>query len=147
MAEVHVSRVEIEKATREIIAKIAKDDEPQTRTKAFAIEVMNYWKNVAWPQAVGSVYSPPNHPWSRGGPGSYEESFEVKRNRVGGTGPDAGRFAAGYQVRNTSPNANFIEFGTGVDKPGSRSPWGPNTPTPEYGPARATAHHFEGTAP
>lgn len=41
-------------------------------------------------------------------------------------------------VYNDSPVAHFIEYGTNVDKPGGHSPWGPNTPTPEFAPMRKT---------
>lgn len=46
------------------------------------------------------------------------------------------------QVYNDSPIAHFIEYGTGPDKPDSRSPWGPNTPTPEFAPMRKTYARF-----
>lgn len=41
-------------------------------------------------------------------------------------------------VYNDSPHAHWIEYGTGPDKPGGHSPWGPDTPTPEFAPARRT---------
>lgn len=137
-----MANIELEKLTHEIMAKMSRDNEPKVKTRAFADEVAAYAKDVAWPTATGSVHSPPNHPWSHGGPGSYEEAFGVRQNRT-----PAGRFTFGFTVYNNHPNANFIEFGTNIDKPGSRSPWGPNTPTPEYGVFARTAHHFGGTAP
>lgn len=42
-------------------------------------------------------------------------------------------------VYNDSDVAHFIEYGTEADYPESRSPWGPNTPTPEFAPMRKTA--------
>jgi hypothetical protein len=42
-------------------------------------------------------------------------------------------------VYNDSHIAEKIEYGTKVDKPGSRSPWGPNTPTPEFAIMRKVA--------
>ena len=42
-------------------------------------------------------------------------------------------------VYNDSRVANWVEFGTDVDKPGSKSPWGPNTPTPAFHIAERTA--------
>jgi len=42
-------------------------------------------------------------------------------------------------VYNDSRVANWVEFGTDVDKPGSKSPWGPNTPTPAFRIAERTA--------
>jgi hypothetical protein len=127
------------KLRAEIKLKVEKDPEIKLGTRAQAIEVAEYWKNVAWPNATGSVASPPNHPYETGG---YVESIDVKQGRT-----TKGRYAAHFIVEADHDNANFIEFGTGIDKPGSKSPWGPNTPTPEYGPAAATAHHFRGTAP
>lgn len=41
-------------------------------------------------------------------------------------------------VFNDSENSVFVEYGTGPDKPGGHSPWGPNTPTPEFAPMRKT---------
>lgn len=41
-------------------------------------------------------------------------------------------------VYNDSEVAHWVEYGTGPDKPGGHSPWGPNTPTPEFAPARRT---------
>lgn len=45
-------------------------------------------------------------------------------------------------VYNDSDVAHFIEYGTGPDKPGSRSPWGPRTPTDEFAPMRRTAARY-----
>lgn len=42
-------------------------------------------------------------------------------------------------VYNDSDISHFIEYGTGPDKPGSKSPFGPDTPTPEFAPARRAA--------
>lgn len=134
-----MAKVDRIKIRREILLKVSKDDSIKLGTRAQAIQVAEHWKNVAWPEATGSVASPPNHPYETG---DYVDSIEVRQGR-----DPKGRFVSHFEVRTDHPNANFIEFGTGVDKPGSRSPWGPNTPTPEYGPAGATAHHFRGTAP
>ncbi|AIY32379.1 hypothetical protein PORCELAIN_25 [Mycobacterium phage Porcelain] len=35
-------------------------------------------------------------------------------------------------VYNNDEKAHWIEYGTKRDRPGSRSPWGPNTPTPAF---------------
>lgn len=40
--------------------------------------------------------------------------------------------------------AHFIEFGTGPDKNGSKSPFGPDTPTPAFAPRAKTAAEFGG---
>lgn len=47
------------------------------------------------------------------------------------------------EVYNDSRIAHFVEYGTLPDKPGSKSPWGPDTPTPEFAPARRTAKIME----
>ena len=138
-----MARVDRVKLRREISVKMQRDPEAvaevKFKTKAFAEEVKEYWATVAWPEsAVKGQW--PDHPYSRG---SYADSLEVKQNRD----PETGRYVAGWRVVTNHPIANFIEFGTGPDKPGSRSPWGPYTPTPEFGPAGMTAHHFRGTAP
>jgi hypothetical protein len=46
-------------------------------------------------------------------------------------------------VYNDDPKAHWIEYGTNEDKPGSRSPWGPKTPTPEFAPMRRTVAAME----
>ncbi|AHG24332.1 hypothetical protein PBI_MICHELLEMYBELL_11 [Mycobacterium phage MichelleMyBell] len=40
---------------------------------------------------------------------------------------------------------DFIEDGTGPDAPGSQSPFGPNTPTPEFAPFGKVAHRHGGS--
>jgi hypothetical protein len=133
MARRGVDRV---KLGREISAKIRAERSVKWRTKAFAEEVAAYWRDVAWPEsAVAGQW--PDHPYDTG---EYQNSIKVRQNRS-----ERGRFMAGFTVYSDSPNANFIEYGTGPDKPGSRSPWGPHTPTPEFAPAGRTAHHFGGT--
>jgi hypothetical protein len=129
------------KLGREIRLKISRDKTVRIRTKAFAEEVKEYWQNVAWPES-GFTNPPkagPGHPYSTG---DYKDSIKIRQGRS-----RLGRFLATFKVYTDHENANFIEYGTGPDKPGSRSPWGPNTPTPEFAPAAKTAHHFKGTAP
>lgn len=133
-----VSAVQRENLRREISLKMSQDPEVRIKTKAFAMEVAAYWRDVAWPTAVGAKTGA-GHPYETG---RYRDSIKVVQNRGA-----RGRFAAGFTVISRDPNAGFIEFGTGYDKPGSRSPWGPLTPTPEYAPAGRTAHHFGGMAP
>jgi hypothetical protein len=134
-----MAKIDRTKLANEIRLKIGKDNEVPLRTKAFAKEVAAYWRDVAWPTSTGN-HGPGIHPYETGG---YRESIDVRRNRNVVTG----RYIAGWIVESKHPDANFLEFGTGPDKPGSRSPFGPNTPTPEFAPAARTAHHFRGTAP
>lgn len=133
-----ISTVQRESLRREMSLKISHDPEVKIKTKAYAEEVAAYWRDVAWPTAVGSKTGA-GHPYETG---RYRDSIKVEQNRT-----SLGRFAAGFTVITRDPNAGFIEYGTGRDKPGSRSPWGPFTETPEYAPAARTAHHFHGTSP
>lgn len=111
------------------------NSEVKLRTKEEAEKVAVYWRDVAWPTSIGTPPAKmPAHGYETG---SYKESIHVEQLRSG-----LGRFLAGFQVITRHPNANFIEFGTGVDKPGSRSPWGPNTETPEFAPAVRTEFYF-----
>jgi hypothetical protein len=132
-----VDRIKIK---REIMLKMQRDPEAKAEidfgTKKVALEVKEYWQTVAWPEsAAKGQWS--NHPYETG---SYVDSIEIRQNRN-----RRGHFMAGWTVFTNHPHANFIEFGTGPDKPGSRSPWGPRTPTPEFGPAGITEFHFGGT--
>lgn len=45
-------------------------------------------------------------------------------------------------VYNDSDVSHFVEYGTDEDKPGSRSPWGPKTETPEFAPMRKTVARY-----
>ena len=133
-----MARIDRRKIAHEISLKIKRDPEIPRRTKQVAEEVARYWANVAWPTSVGN-YGPGVHPYETGG---YRESIGVRQPRS-----RLGRFIAGWEAFSDHPRANFIEFGTGDDKPGSKSPWGPYTKTPEFAPAARTAHHFGGTSP
>ena len=136
-----MARVSREKIKREILAKVERDEEPRRNTRKVAEEVKLYIQTVTAPTPG------PEHPYSKGGPGSYVESIKIKQSRIPKGESGAGQWLAEFTVYSDHPNANFIEFGTGPDKPGSRSPWGPNTPTPEFAPFGRAAHHFGGTAP
>lgn len=138
MARVSLPSAERVKLGHEIRIGIQNDRAIPLGTKRVAEEVKTYWKDVAWPTAIGTP--PAQHPGHFYETGRYRESIHVERKRA--------RFGLpAYAVVSNDPDANFIEFGTGVDKPGSRSPFGPNTPTPEFAPAGKTAFHFGGTAP
>lgn len=130
------AKIDRNEIRKEIELKINEDPEVKIKTKAFAEEVRDWWANVEAPKPG------PDHPYSQGGPTGYGESIKVRQNR-----DQSGRYAAGFDVYSNHPNANFIEEGTGPDKPGSKSPWGPFTPTPAFHPAAKTAIHFRGTAP
>jgi hypothetical protein len=119
------------KLGREIRLKISRDKTVKPRTRKFAEEVRDHLVNVEWASRP--------HPYATG---DFADSVKVRQGRS-----RLGRFLATFEVYSDHPNANFIEYGTGPDKPGSRSPWGPNTPTPEMAPFGNTAHHFKGTSP
>jgi len=131
--------VQVEKIKREIVAKISRDKEIKRASKKKAEEVQKYIVEHTAP----SPWNP--SPLTKTGPyatGDYAASIHVRQGRG-----RLGRFLSAWEVYSDHPNANFLEYGTGVDKPGSRSPWGPNTPTPEFAPFGRAAHHFGGTAP
>ena len=136
--------VQVEKIKREIMAKISRDEEVNKGTRTMAIEVQKYIIEHTAP----SPWNP--SPLTKTGPyatGDYAKSIKIKQERVRSGRRFGGRYLSEYRVYSDHPNANFLEYGTGVDKPGSRSPWGPNTPTPEFAPFGRAAHHFGGTAP
>lgn len=138
--------IDRQKVQHEIELKIRAERSIKWRTKAFAEEVAAYWRDVAWPEAIGVPPAKigPGHPYQTG---RYRDSIKVVQDRVPGGRREGGRYLSAWKVVATSFDANFIEYGTGPDKPGSKSPWGPYTPTPEFAPAARTAHHFRGTAP
>lgn len=129
------------KLGREISLKMRTEPEAKAEislgTKKVALEVKTYWQTRAWPESGEAGNWGGLHPYDTG---SYVDSIEIRQNRN-----RRGRFVAGWTVFTDHPHAVFLEDGTGVDKPGSRSPWGPNTPTPEFAPAARTAFHFGGT--
>lgn len=82
-------------------------------------EIVPYWKSV----------SPEDS-------GDYKDSVQVTKRAKRGSGA----------VGATDWKANFIEYGTGPDsKRPDESPFGPDTPTPEFAPAAKTAHRFGGS--
>lgn len=134
MAETKIDRTKLSREIRlEIEHGVKRDPEVKLQTKAFAEEVRTYWATQTAPLPG------PDHPYATG---DYAASIKVRQNR-----DQSGRYAAGWTVYTNHPNANFIEFGTGPDKPGSRSPWGPYTPTAAMHSAARAAIHFKGTAP
>lgn len=132
-------RISRSKVAHEISLKMELDSrrpgsEVKLKTKEEAEKVAVYWRDIAWPASAAKGQWP-GHPYETY---DYRESIKVEQNR----NRLSGRFLAGFTVITRAFNANFIEFGTGPDKPGSHSPWGPDTPTPEFGPAGMTEHFF-----
>jgi len=130
-----MARVNRTQLRNEIRLGLNGDNEVKVRTKRVAQQVQRHWRDVAWPASAVEGRHGGLHPYDTG---AYRESIKIRRNRGG-----LGRFIAGWQIYSDSPNAVFIEFGTGPDKPGSRSPWGPFTPTPEFAPAGKTELYFK----
>src|SRR6478752_7313925 len=102
------TRIDRSKVRREIRLGIEEDSrkadsEVNRGTKREAEEVCAWWKEVEAPSPG------PDHPYSKGG---YKESIHVRQAR-----DPLGRFLAHFIVVSNHPNANFIEFGTGPDKP------------------------------
>jgi hypothetical protein len=127
-----VARVDRIKLGREIELRVSRDEAVQRGLKRIAEEVQAMVKEEA-PKPG------PGHPYATG---DFVESIKMRQTRG-----LQGRFIGGFTVYSDHENANFIEYGTGPDKPGSRSPWGANTPTPEFAPFGKAAHRFGGTAP
>lgn len=121
----------------EIKIKVERDKEFKFKFKREAEKVHDHWANKEAP-------SPENpHPLTKTGPyatGAYQASIKMRQMRGG-----LGRFMSGWEVYTDSPIAHFIEYGTKIDNPESRSPWGRFTPTPVFAPAAKTAFHFGGT--
>lgn len=128
-------RTSVTQLAHEMAVEIDKDRDRgiNVRVKAIAEAAMKYAKSIspeppgAWPQTPTT--------------GAYREAWHVEAVRVG-TG--RGWRRTRYRIVNDNDAAVWIEYGTGPDKPGSRSPWGPNTPTPEQGIAIRTAVRFGG---
>lgn len=127
----------------EIGLKVSKDLQVKRGSKEFAERVVAQakleWRETRMGKQEGDG-SPP-HTYEDG---HFEDSIHAEKRRE--------RFLnAGWWphwwVGSNHPLAHMLEYGTGPDKPGSKSPWGPNTPTPEFGTFAKTAHHFKGTAP
>jgi hypothetical protein len=117
----------------EIGLKVSKDLEVRRKVGQFAEEVANTAKHI-WDETTLAI-SGPGHPYQTG---DFRESIHAERRR------DRGRWPH-WWVGSEHPHANMLEHGTGVDKPGSHSPWGPNTPTPEFAIFARTAFHYRGT--
>lgn len=140
--------VERQQLERELRLKLAHDGEVRRDAEDFAQEVAHRW--VAIWEAMGP------HPYETG---DYADSIELIRvgvaSRVrhpkGAPGGVGGRFTGEvlyhYQVGTEHENAHFIEYGTGYDAPGTNSPFGRFTNTPEFAPAAATAAYYHGTGP
>ncbi|OFB37973.1 hypothetical protein BA059_16895 [Mycolicibacterium sp. (ex Dasyatis americana)] len=103
----------------EIERLIRRDGELRVDTEEFAEEVRDHWREIA---PVDS--------------GEYAASVHVEKRKDR-------RGLPHYWVGTRDWKAHFIEYGTGDDPTDSKSPFGPNTPTPEFAPAAKTEAHFK----
>lgn len=135
---VHETRDQI---VTEIGLKISKDLQVKRGTKEFAERVALHAK-LEWDTANEGVQEGPGAPPHTYEHGDYRDSIHAEKRRE--------RFLnkgwwPHWWVGSNHPQAHMLEYGTLPDRPGSRSPWGPNTPTPEFAIFAKTAHHFRGT--
>lgn len=129
MAKISYIRETEEQIYREIKGKIQSDPEVKIRSKVFAIEVRDWWRNMEAPILTGE----------------YAGSVHVEPRTDSDGLPH-------WWVGTRIWYAHFIEYGTGPDTKGGvryiarlGHVVGEDTPTPEFAPAAKTAFHFGGT--
>ena len=128
--------IDVVKLGHEMQLAIEKDEGVHRRIDSIAEEVVRTAKMLSpvppgdWPQTPTT--------------GAYRAAWH--KERAVGRKLTGGRWLPQYTVVNDDPKAVFIEYGTGPDKPDSKSTWGPNTPTPEFAIARRTAAIWGGHA-
>lgn len=106
----------------EIRRKIREEAEVRAETKEQAEKVRDYARSIS-PVRTGT----------------YAAAWKVE---------DRPRIIDGlptFRVKNTDWKAHMIEYGTAEDPPESESPFGKDTPTPEFAVARKAAAKFGGT--
>lgn len=112
----------------------------------FIDDVEETWHHV-WDTAIEGIQDgpgPPPHTYETGDYGSRIKKKKLTlRQRLFIKSAIKKGILIG-SVYNDSDHAHFLEYGTGPDKPGGHSPWGPNTPTPEFAPMRKTWAIMEG---
>jgi len=115
----------------EILSKLKNDAELKRKTKEFAEDVRDYARRIA-AEDMDRGYAT----------GEFVASIRVERRRNA-----RGAFQAGpaWRVVSRDDKANLLEYGTGDDSDTSNSPFGPNTPTPEYATFGKTAFRYRGT--
>ncbi|WP_036461156.1 HK97 gp10 family phage protein [Mycolicibacterium neoaurum] len=106
----------------QILAAARGLDEIRTGTADEAEKVRDEWRRIA-PKDTGA----------------YAASINVRRLRRDRDGMPV------FRVEADDFKAHWIEYGTGSDPDGTKSKFGPDTPTPEFAPARRVAAMFGGT--
>lgn len=138
MAEVIVNGNQIGDA---LLSGVASNKELRRRTKEFIYECGETWRMV-WTTSMEGVRAKElgvPHPYETG---DYLAHIKTKQLTWDESQFIRSALKAGLLVGaayNDSRVAHFVEDGTSADKPGSRSPWGPNTPTPAFHCALRTA--------
>lgn len=133
MADVRVSLKEIDDAVWE---GIEDNKELRRAYDDFVDDVHTTWVNI-W------VASGP-HPYATGNYLAHIKKAKLSKWYRGHMRNFLNRFKGMPigQVYNDSDIAHFIEYGTKIDNPDSRSPWGRFTPTEEFAPMRKTYARF-----
>lgn len=137
MAEVVVNGRDVSDA---LLAGMSRASALRRASKDFIDDAADTWREV-WETTIKGVSatSADPHPYETGNYVEHikkvkltfmEKAFIRKALRDGVL---IGR------VYNDADDAIFIEGGTKRDKPGSKSPWGPNTPTPKFEIAKRTS--------
>ncbi len=144
MAEVIVDDLQIQDA---LINGLADNRALKEATVQFIDDTATLWRKV-WETSVSGVEGARKNPLASGGDphpyetGDYVEHIKkihierIDEKMIRQALVDGALLGSVY---NDSDVAEFVEDGTKKDKPGSKSPWGPNTPTPAFKVAERTA--------
>jgi hypothetical protein len=122
---------------REVSLKMKRDPFMRRRAKEEAEEIRDFTRSRTPGPGPGEAHADCVHeaPYATG---DTRESIVLERRRERFSMPH-------WWLGSRSPIINLLEYGTGPDNPGSRSPWGPDTPTPEFGMFAQTAARYRGT--
>lgn len=140
------TKVNIREVRRAFENDLSASKEFRRELRDFVDDVHDAWNKTWNRQSQGKLAHEigVNHPYQTG---DYKAHIKKKRITLATRLGFNTRFFNGLpigQVYNDSDVAHFIEYGTDSDNPGSRSPWGPNTPTPEFATMRKTWAKFLG---
>ena len=143
MAEVIVDDLDIQDA---LISGMADSRALKRAAIDFVDEAADTWRTVWDVSAQGVLASETGipHPYQTG---DYREHIKKKHvefiseKMIRQAMIDGALLGSVY---NDSEVAHWVEHGTKPDKPGSRSPWGPNTPTPAFEIAARVAEIMQG---
>ncbi|MBF4194669.1 hypothetical protein [Mycolicibacterium phlei] len=133
-------RVNMREIRKEFENQLSKSKAFRREVRDFVDDVYDTWHKTWDRQREGKLAKQLGipHPYQTG---NYKAHIKKKRVTLATRLGFGKLYRSGLpigQVYNDSRVAHWIEYGTGPDKPGSRSPWGPNTPTPEFATMRKT---------